>query len=96
MSPAERSLESRDSASLRSKTLSFLYQTGIWWPHQSWRLMHQSWMFCIQLEWVLTQRSGRYLMSPLRTASVVSSVHGYFRNHCMEMRGSTGTSARSE
>jgi hypothetical protein len=20
------------------------YQAGIWWPHQSWREMHQSWM----------------------------------------------------
>ena len=24
------------------------YQAGIWWPHHSWRLMHQSWMFSIQ------------------------------------------------
>jgi hypothetical protein len=24
------------------------YQAGIWWPHQSWRLMHQSWMLFIQ------------------------------------------------
>jgi hypothetical protein len=24
------------------------YQAGIWWPHQSWRLMHQSWMLRIQ------------------------------------------------
>jgi hypothetical protein len=23
-------------------------QAGIWWPHQSWRLMHQSWMLRIQ------------------------------------------------
>ena len=23
------------------------YQAGIWCPHQSWRLMHQSWMFRI-------------------------------------------------
>jgi hypothetical protein len=23
------------------------YQAGIWWPHHSWRLMHQSWMFFI-------------------------------------------------
>ena len=20
------------------------YQAGIWWPHHSWREMHQSWM----------------------------------------------------
>src|SRR5262249_19396703 len=24
------------------------YQAGIWWPHQSWREMHQSWMFSSQ------------------------------------------------
>jgi len=24
------------------------YQAGIWWPHQSCRLMHQSWMSRIQ------------------------------------------------
>jgi hypothetical protein len=24
------------------------YQAGIWWPHQSWREMVQSWMFSIQ------------------------------------------------
>ncbi len=25
------------------------YHTGIWWPHHSWREMHQSWTFSIQL-----------------------------------------------
>jgi hypothetical protein len=25
-----------------------LYQAGIWWPHQSWREMHQSWMLFSQ------------------------------------------------
>ena len=24
------------------------YQAGIWWPHHSWRLMHQSRVFFIQ------------------------------------------------
>ena len=24
-------------------------QAGIWWPHHSWREMHQSWTFSIQL-----------------------------------------------
>ena len=24
------------------------YHAGIWWPHQSWREMHQSWMLSIQ------------------------------------------------
>lgn len=31
-----------------SEALSLRYQTGTWWPHQSWREMHQSWMFSIQ------------------------------------------------
>jgi len=37
------------SASLRATyTLpSSSYQAGIWWPHQSWREMHQSWMLFI-------------------------------------------------
>jgi len=39
-------------ASARLKSGSALlrgpYQAGIWWPHQSWREMHQSWMFSSQ------------------------------------------------
>jgi hypothetical protein len=37
------------SASLRATyTLpSSSYHAGIWWPHHSWRLMHQSWMLFI-------------------------------------------------
>src|SRR5690606_25699973 len=48
----------RASASLRATntlpswigwpSASALYQAGIWWPHQSWREMHQSWMFVSQ------------------------------------------------
>src|SRR4029078_2029112 len=41
---------SRASFSLRAtKTLAASsYHAGIWWPHQSWREMHQSWMLLIQ------------------------------------------------
>ena len=37
------------SASLSStKTVpSGPYQAGMWWPHQSWREMHQGWMLRI-------------------------------------------------
>ena len=37
------------SASLRATYTcpSSSYQAGIWWPHQSWREMHQSWMLFI-------------------------------------------------
>ena len=40
----------RASASLRATyTLpASSYHAGIWWPHQSWREMHQSWMLLIQ------------------------------------------------
>jgi len=36
-------------SAVATKTLpSGPYQAGIWWPHQSWREMHQGWMFSIQ------------------------------------------------
>ena len=31
-----------------SRSRPLRYQTGMRWPHQSWRLMHQSWMFSSQ------------------------------------------------
>ena len=31
---------------------------GIWWPHQSWREMHQSWMLLIQCRYVVIQLLG--------------------------------------
>jgi hypothetical protein len=37
------------SSLLPTKTLPLSsYQAGIWWPHQSWREMVQSWMFSSQ------------------------------------------------
>ena len=34
------------------------YHTGMRWPHQSWREMHQSRMLDIQCPYTLVQRSG--------------------------------------
>jgi hypothetical protein len=45
------------------------YQAGIWWPHQSWRLTHQGWIFSSQLYQVFFHVSGTTRMSPERTAS---------------------------
>jgi hypothetical protein len=41
-------LRSASSSSSRRRRPSGPYQAGIWWPHQSWREMHQGWMFSIQ------------------------------------------------
>src|SRR5690606_2102864 len=35
-------------SSIGAPSASALYQAGIWWPHQSWRDTHQSWMFSSQ------------------------------------------------
>ena len=43
---------SHSQASVRETVrwpLTAHYHAGIWWPHQSWREMHQSWTFSIQL-----------------------------------------------
>ena len=66
------------------------YHTGILWPHHSWRLMHQSRMFSIQLKYVRVKRSGTNLVSPLRTASIAGSASGFIlTNHCLDESGST-------
>ena len=60
------------------------------WPHQIWRLMHQSRMFSIQLKKTLSQRLGWMVTSPLRTASMAGWARGFMRtNHCLERRLST-------
>ena len=59
-------------------------------PHQSWREMHQSCMFSIQLKYIFDQRSGTNLTSPDFTASMAGSASGFiFTNHCFERRLST-------
>ncbi len=44
------------------------YQAGIWWPHQSWREMHQGWMFSSQSKKVFSQFFGTKRVRPSRTA----------------------------
>ena len=46
------------------------YQAGIWCPHQSWREMHQGWMFSIQLKYVASQLRGTKTVRPSRTAAI--------------------------
>ncbi|CFN71236.1 Uncharacterised protein [Bordetella pertussis] len=45
LTPAARACSCASSSERATNTWpSSLYQAGIWWPHQSWREMHQSWM----------------------------------------------------
>src|SRR5271168_5187360 len=57
-------------------------QAGMRCPHQSWREMHQSRMFSIQLKNVLFQLSGTNWMRPSLTAAIAFSASGLvFTNH---------------
>src|SRR5512146_2136297 len=57
------------------------YQAGIWWPHQSCRLMHQSWMFRIHDMYVLVQLSGMKRVRPCSTASMAGRASGSIRTY---------------
>src|ERR1700676_4892206 len=71
-------------------------QAGMRWPHQSWREMHQSRMFSIQLKKVLFQFSGTKAMRPEFTASRTLAASGLvLTNHCVETSGSTMVLHRS-
>jgi len=73
------------------------YQAGIWWPHHSCRLMHQSWMLRIQAWKVLVHDSGTKTVRPCSTAAMAGSAKGWiFTYHCQDRRGSTGTPVRWE
>ena len=52
------------------------YQAGMRCPHQSWRLMHQSWMFSIQGSYVFVQLSGTKRTCPWRTTSSAGFASG--------------------
>src|SRR5450830_915819 len=65
------------------------YHTGIRWPHHSWREMHQSRMFSIQLKYTLVNRSGTILVRPSLTASIAGSANGLILTyHCSITSGS--------
>ena len=84
---------SHSQASVRETVIwpqSPQYHTGIWWPHQSWREMHQSRTLFIQLRYVLAKRSGTNLISPSSTTRMASFARGcIFTNHWSLASGST-------
>src|SRR5216110_1096994 len=45
------------------------YHAGIWWPHQSWREMHQSWMFSSHCLYTVAHISGTKRVRRESTAS---------------------------
>ena len=57
------------------------YHAGTWWPHHSWRLMHQSWMLCIHWKYVFDQFSGTKRMRPSSTALIAGSASGAIRTY---------------
>ena len=75
----------------RSSTL----YAGMRWPHQSCRLMHQSWMFSSQRYHVFSCSLGRIDSSPVRTASTArcaASLQSTY--HCGFSSGSTMSPVR--
>src|SRR5438552_18964465 len=71
-------------------------QAGMRCPHQSWREMHQSRIFSIQLKNVLFQLSGTKTMRPEFTASRTLAASGLvLTNHCVDTSGSTTVPQRS-
>ena len=51
------------------------YQAGIWWPHQSWREMHQGRMFSSQCSQVFPHDSGTSSSSPSRQRAEAPARH---------------------
>ena len=71
----------------RRRSPSPRYQTGIWWPHHSWREMHHGRMFSIQSRYT-RRSSARGGSGPARcvTASIAGSASSSIRmNHCSEI-----------
>jgi hypothetical protein len=73
------------------------YQTGMRWPHHSWRLMHQSCMSSTQPKNLAFISGGCSTVRPSRTASPAAFASGAtFTNHCKDSRGSTVVPQRSQ
>jgi len=62
-------------------------------PHQSWREMHQSWMFVTSAVNLPSGR-GKTFIAPSATQAVDAVTLGYLKT-CSLSRGSIGRSARS-
>ena len=81
--PARRSRDPHSAHASGSDSTTVMcpsgqYQTGIRWPHQSWRDTHQGRIESIQRRYTSVYRSGRKRTRPSRTASIAgaaSSVH---------------------
>ncbi len=74
---------------------SSVYQAGIWWPHQSWREMHQGLMFSSQCSQVFTQVSGTSVRRPSCAASsACRAMPDTSQNHCVDTIGSIGSPPR--
>ena len=66
------------------------YHTGIWWPHHSWREMHQSWTFLHPVGVGLGEALGDKLGLPVvHHPQGLLGQGSIFTNHWAEMMGST-------
>ena len=73
------------------------YQTGIWWPHQSWREMHHGRILPIHSKYRRSWPSGWIVIRPLRTTSIAGVASSSIRmNHCSEISGSIRSPERCE
>ena len=71
--------------------------TGRRCPHQSWREMHQSWMFSIQCRYTRPHRCGTKRTRPSRTAAIAGLTSSPIRmNHWRERSGSMIVWQRSQ
>ncbi len=72
------------------------YQAGIWWPHQSWREMHQGWMLRIHSKKVFSQWRGTNTVAPRSTACIAGlASSAAFTYHWSVRHGSMTTPDRS-
>ena len=92
-----RSQPSPSGGSVSTWTSVPRYQTGIWWPHQSWREMHQGRMFSSQSRYRRAWLSGWIWTRPSRTASIAGRASSSMRmNHWSEISGSIRSPERCE
>lgn len=65
------------------------YHTGIWWPHQICREMHQSRLLWSQWRYGLAQEAGWIFTFPCSVASAARLARSWvFMNHWLDSRGS--------
>ena len=92
-----RSQPSPDGGSSPTWVSSPRYQTGIWWPHHSWREMHHGRMFSSQSTYRRDCDSGWIFTRPDVTASIAGAASSSIRmNHWSEMSGSMRSPERWE